>query len=178
MQKHRKKHITPTVTLHSGAEIDLTNPNVDDVTLEDIAHHLSHMCRWNGAPEHFFSVAEHCIRAAEIAPKEHKLSVLMHDCEEAILGDNITPLKEMVPELVELGNRIRVTLLAKFGVVYDEDAVKYYDRQQLRWELDWIINDSKYKGLLPSDAKKLFLKKYKEYFLEADTIQVYKLNMA
>jgi uncharacterized protein len=164
MPKHRKEHVSPTITMYGGAEIDLHNPNVDEVTIEDIAHHLSRMCRWNGTPEHFFSVAEHCVRAAEMAPKEHRLMILLHDCEEAVLGDNITPLKKMIPELVVLGDQIRELLLNKFNVpYYEEETVKLYDRAQLLWELEHIINSTQYKGLSPVDSKILFLMKYKEY---------------
>ena len=154
-----------TLTTRSGARIDLKKPNVDHVTIEDIAHTLSHICRWNGIPENFFSVAEHCVMAAELAPPEHRLALLMHDCEESILGDNITPLKNMIPELVVLGDVIRKLIIQKFNVPYDDDVVQQYDKEQLDWEYGNIILRSYYYGLAPSDAKKLFIQKFKEYSL-------------
>jgi 5'-deoxynucleotidase YfbR-like HD superfamily hydrolase len=158
-----KKNVIATVTLHSGAEIDFNDINIDNVLLEDIAHHLSRINRWNGLGDHFFSVAEHSIMTAELAPPNKRLGILMHDCEETITGDNITPLKEMIPFLVVLGDKIRDMLLEKFNVPYDKKLVQYYDHQQLLWELDNIINSSNYKGLSPEDTEKLFLRKFVEY---------------
>lgn len=157
---HGKRAI---VTTHSGINIDLRNPSMDGVTIADLAHTLSHICRWNGIPDDYFSVAEHCLMAAERAPKKYKLAVLMHDCEEAILGDNITPLKNLIPELVPIGNQLRDLILQKFGIPYNHDAVKKYDNQQLRWERRNIIDSAKYKGMTPKKAKRMFIAKYKEY---------------
>jgi hypothetical protein len=151
------------VTTHSGVRINLKNPDVSEVSIEDIAHTLSHICRWVGIPEDYFSVAEHSVMAAELAPPEHRLALLMHDCEESILGDNITPLKNMVPELVILGNTIRELLLQKFKIPYDEAIVKIYDRKQLEWERYNIVDNALYAGLPPKKAKALFIKKFKEY---------------
>lgn len=150
------------VTTHSGVMIDLKNPDISKVTIEDIAHTLSHICRWNGIPTHYFSVAQHCVMASELAPPKHKLALLMHDCEEAILGDNITPLKNLIPELIVVGDEIRELLLYKFNIPYDEEAVKKYDREQLEWERHFIINNSNYKGLTPNRAKREFLKYFKK----------------
>jgi 5'-deoxynucleotidase YfbR-like HD superfamily hydrolase len=155
---------THTITItRSGARIDLQNPNVDNIPITDIAHQLSHICRWGGIPEHFFSVAEHCIMTAALAPPEDKLEALMHDCEEAILGDNITPLKYMIPQLVDLGNLIRDLFYKKFGVNSSHDRIKIYDKKQLDWEYENIIQSNTYVGCSPQVAKALFIKKFKEY---------------
>ena len=152
------------MTTRSGDSIDLNNPNVDCISIEDIAHNLSHICRWGGKPEDYFSVAEHCVMAAERGiPKHKRLGVLMHDCEEAILGDNIQPLKEVIPRLVELGDKIRNLLLIKFEVPYDPELVLVLDKEQLEWERENIIKNQIYVGLPPKKAKALFLEKFKEY---------------
>lgn len=148
----------------SGGYIDLTNPDVDEVSIDDIAHNLSHICRWGGKPEDYFSVAEHCIMTAERGvPKHKRLGLLMHDCEEALLGDNITPLKEIIPQLVVLGDRIRDLLLIKFNVPYDPKLVLVVDAEQLEWERENIIKNRLYIGLAPKTAKQLFLDKFYEY---------------
>lgn len=155
-----------TVTrTYSGVHIDLRNPNVDDVPLSDIAHHLAHICRWGGIPENFFSVAEHSIMTAELAPPEDKLEALMHDCEEAILGDNITPLKYMIPQLVDLGNLLRDLLYKRFGVSSNHDRIKIYDKMQLDWEYKNIIKSTTYVGRSSRQAKVLFINKFNEYSL-------------
>lgn len=85
------------ILLRSGVMHDLLNPAANgDPNIEDIAHALANICRWTGHTSRFYSVAEHCIRAAAIAPPECKLHVLMHDATEAYLGDVATPLKMLV----------------------------------------------------------------------------------
>jgi len=87
------------ILLRSGTMHDLLNPAANgDPIIEDIAHALANICRWTGHTSRFYSVAEHCIRAAAIAPPECKLHVLMHDAAEAYLGDVATPLKNLLPE--------------------------------------------------------------------------------
>lgn len=151
------------MTTRSGDSIDLNNPNVDCVSIDDVAHNLSHICRWGGKTEDYFSVAEHCVMAAERAPKHKRLGILMHDCEESILGDNIQPLKEVIPELVELGDKIRNLLLIKFEIPYDPELVLVLDKEQLEWERENIIKNQIYVGLPPKMAKALFLTKFYEY---------------
>jgi hypothetical protein len=152
------------VTLHSGVNIDLRSPDMSEVKISDVAHTLARICRWNGIPEDHFSVAEHCVMAAESAPKDKRLKVLMHDCEESILGDNITPLKNLVPELVVVGNYVRGLLLKHFNIKgYKESDIKPYDRAQTEWERQNIIDTQNYKGMMPKQAKRLFIEKYNEY---------------
>ena len=101
---------------------------------------------------------------------EYCRGLLLHDSEEAVLGDNITPLKELIPELVTIGNTIRNLLLRHFNVtVYDEDVVKKYDHESFLWERENIIRNDNYIGLPPKKAKQLFLDAYYEY-LELDKI--------
>lgn len=147
----------------SGDSIELNNPNVDSVSIDEIAHNLSHICRWGGKPEDYFSVAEHCVMAAERAPEHKRLGILMHDCEEALIGDNITPLKEFLPELVVLGDKIRDLLLIKFEVPYDPELVLVMDEAQLEWERENIIKNRNYAGLTPKIAKRLFLYQFYKY---------------
>lgn len=91
------------ILLRSGVMHDLLNPAANgDPNIEDIAHALANICRWTGHTSRFYSVAEHCIRAAAIAPPECKLHVLMHDATEAYLGDVATPLKQLLPEYSHL----------------------------------------------------------------------------
>jgi hypothetical protein len=166
MLTHQK--VSPTfktgiVTTHSGIEIDLRNLDISKVTVYDIAHTLSHICRWNGIPEDYFSVAEHSVMVAERLPKKDRLGGLMHDSEEFLVGDNITPLKDVIPELRLLGNRIRDLLLIKYGVPYNEEAIKAADRAQLEWERDNIIDNELYVGLPPKKARALFVDKFIEY---------------
>ena len=47
----------------SGRRLDLLDPSPLDIEIEDIAHGLARVARWNGQTvgEHPFSVAEHSV---------------------------------------------------------------------------------------------------------------------
>ncbi|HXC56462.1 MAG TPA: HD family hydrolase [Rhizomicrobium sp.] len=86
----------------SGRRLDLLDPSPLDVEIEDIAHGLARVARWNGQTrgEHAFSVAQHCVLveriAADLKPgltREARLMALLHDAPEYVIGDLISPFK-------------------------------------------------------------------------------------
>lgn len=86
----------------SGRRLDLLDPSPFDIELEDIAHGLSRVARWNGQTlgEHPFSVAQHSLVVLDIfcalAPKadtNSKKAALLHDAPEYVVGDMISPFK-------------------------------------------------------------------------------------
>jgi len=104
----------------TGRKIDLLAPKPEDVDIEDIAHALSMICRFNGHCRDFYSVAEHSLlvellcgadlafrpRSLEGSPPRYddaknRLCCLLHDAAEAYLGDICTPVKRAI---VHLGN--------------------------------------------------------------------------
>jgi hypothetical protein len=78
----------------SGRQFDPLNPKIDDIYLEDIAHSLSQICRFNGNTKKFYSVANHSILVMDCCPQENRKHALLHDSSESLLGDIISPLKE------------------------------------------------------------------------------------
>lgn len=75
------------------------DPRPEDVTIEDIAHALSNVCRWGGRVREFYSVAQHSAHVAQIVERthpQHALRALLHDAAEAYLGDIATPIKRMI----------------------------------------------------------------------------------
>src|SRR5579863_476136 len=86
----------------SGRRLDLLDPSPVDIEIEDIAHGLARGARWNGQTvgEHAFSVAQHSLVVEEIAahlrpglaPK-WRLTALLHDAAEYVIGDMISPFK-------------------------------------------------------------------------------------
>jgi 5'-deoxynucleotidase YfbR-like HD superfamily hydrolase len=86
----------------SGRRLDLLDPSPLDVEIEDIAHGLARVARWNGQTigEHGFSVAQHSVVVEEIvahiqpdiAPR-WRLAALLHDASEYVIGDMISPFK-------------------------------------------------------------------------------------
>jgi 5'-nucleotidase len=86
----------------SGRRLDLLNPSPLDVEIEDIAHGLARVARWNGQTvgDHAFSVAEHCLLVETIAgalspglARSMRLAALLHDAPEYVIGDLISPFK-------------------------------------------------------------------------------------
>lgn len=86
----------------SGRRLDLLAPSPDDIDIEDIAHGLARVARWNGQTigDHAFSVAQHSLLVANIAvgldaklDKRAELAVLLHDAPEYVIGDLISPFK-------------------------------------------------------------------------------------
>ena len=86
----------------SGRRLDLLNPSPLDIEIEDIAHGLARVARWNGQTigDHAFSVAQHCVLVENIVqqmendlPRNARLAALLHDAPEYVVGDMISPFK-------------------------------------------------------------------------------------
>ena len=77
----------------TGAEIHLLHPKPEMFIIEDIAGTLSKICRFGGHVSAFYSVAQHSVIMAAMAPQAIKKEALFHDASEAYLGDVIKPLK-------------------------------------------------------------------------------------
>ena len=86
----------------SGRRLDLLDPSPLDIEIEDIAHGLARVARWNGQTrgDHAFSVAQHCVLVEAIfshcnpsATRNDRLVALLHDAPEYVIGDMISPFK-------------------------------------------------------------------------------------
>jgi uncharacterized protein len=110
----------------SGRRLDLLDPSPFDIEIEDIAHGLARVARWNGQTngDHAFSVAEHCIVVEDclaqlkpgIAPK-WRLAALLHDAPEYVIGDLISPFKAAVGlDYKTLENKLLAAIHVRFGL--------------------------------------------------------------
>ena len=86
----------------SGRRLDLLDPSPLDIEIEDIAHGLARVARWNGQTkgDHAFSVAQHSLLVEALAvhlhptlTRAHRLTALLHDAPEYVIGDMISPFK-------------------------------------------------------------------------------------
>lgn len=86
----------------SGRRLDLLDPSPLDIEIEDIAHGLARVARWNGQThgDHAFSVAQHCVLVERLfrhcngkATRSERLAALLHDAPEYVVGDMISPFK-------------------------------------------------------------------------------------
>lgn len=91
------------------------------IWLADIAHHLSLVCRFNGAVRLFYSVAQHSVLASRLVPAEHALEALLHDATEAYLADLNRPAKALVPDYGALEKRLEAKIAERFGLRWPWD---------------------------------------------------------
>lgn len=110
----------------SGRRLDLLDPTPLDVEIEDIAHGLAFVARWNGQTrgDYPYSVAEHSLLVEEIfrhlsasAPAKWCLAALLHDAPEYVIGDMISPVKAAVgPGYRALDHRLAAAIHLRFGL--------------------------------------------------------------
>jgi hypothetical protein len=78
---------------HSGALVDLLDPQDADVSLVDVAVSLAKTNRFNGAGKGHYSTAQHSCLVASLLPVQHRIHGLLHDAPEWVLGDMGSPVK-------------------------------------------------------------------------------------
>jgi len=110
----------------SGRRLDLLDPSPLEVEIEDIAHGIARVARWNGQTigEHAFSVAQHSLLVEEIfnrlqpdASAEWQILTLLHDAPEYVIGDMISPVKAALGrEYGEMDSRLAAAIHRRFGL--------------------------------------------------------------
>lgn len=110
----------------SGRRLDLLDPSPLDVEIEDIAHGLARVARWNGqtAGDHAFSVAQHSLLVERIlrlrepgATPRDRLATLLHDAPEYVIGDMISPFKAVIDTAYrDVEDRLAAAVRLRFGL--------------------------------------------------------------
>ncbi len=110
----------------SGRRLDLLDPSPLDVEIEDIAHGLARVARWNGQThgDHAFSVAQHSLLVERILRLQHdgstprdRLAALLHDAPEYVIGDLISPFKAVIDTAYrEVEQRLHTAIRLRFGL--------------------------------------------------------------
>ncbi|MFT7371052.1 MAG: 5'-deoxynucleotidase YfbR-like HD superfamily hydrolase, partial [Octadecabacter sp.] len=110
----------------SGRRLDLLDPTPMDIEIEDIAHGLAFVARWNGQTigDFAYSVAEHSLLVEDIftrlnpkTPIKWRLAALLHDAPEYVIGDMISPVKAAVGSNYEtLDERLMAAIHIRFGL--------------------------------------------------------------
>ena len=110
----------------SGRRLDLLDPSPLDIEIEDIAHGLARVARWNGQTRgpYPFSVAQHSLVVEEIALRweptlspADRLAVLLHDAAEYVIGDMISPFKAVIgPTYKDVEKRLAAAVHLRFGL--------------------------------------------------------------
>ena len=110
----------------SGRRLDLLDPTPVDIEIEDIAHGLAFVARWNGQTlgDWPYSVAEHSLLVEALFGRMHpdmaarwRLAALLHDAPEYVIGDMISPVKAAVgASYGELDLRLTAAVHLRFGL--------------------------------------------------------------
>ena len=111
--------------MQSGRRLDLLDPSPLDIEIEDIAHGLARVARWNGQTSgaHIFSVAQHTLLVDAIARRRAsldaraRLAILLHDAPEYVIGDMITPFKAVIGDAYKaVEGRLLAAIHLRFGL--------------------------------------------------------------
>ncbi len=149
----------------SGRRLDLLDPSPLDVELEDIAHGLARVARWNGQThgEHIFSVAQHSLLVEALARIKQprldargRIAVLLHDAPEYVIGDMISPFKAVIGDSYKaVEKRLLAAIHLRFGLparLPEETTAlaKFADRQAAYLEATTLA------GFADEEARKFF----------------------
>ena len=149
----------------SGRRLDLLDPSPLDVEIEDIAHGLARVARWNGQTSgaHIFSVAQHTLLVEAVMRTQSpridarlRLAALLHDAPEYVIGDMISPFKAVLGgDYKAVEKRLLAAIHIRFGLPPELDAaivrqIKAADRGAAYLEATELA------GFAEAEAKRLF----------------------
>jgi uncharacterized protein len=149
----------------SGRRLDLLDPSPLDIEIEDIAHGLARVARWNGQTrgDHIFSVAQHTLLTEEIARRRNSasdrrlaLALLLHDAPEYVIGDMISPFKVVIGGAYQaVEHRLLEAIHLRFGLPRELPAeivalIKAADRGAAFLEATTLA------GFSAAEARRLF----------------------
>jgi len=172
------------VKLFSGEYVDPFDPDIEKIHIGDIAHSLSHQCRFNGHCDVFYSVAQHSVMVCNEVKKHGPVMAmygLLHDASEMLLGDIVSPVKREIPLFSLIENTVSSRIFRRFGLPSPilpktvDDADKFMLALEARSLLNCSNDEITNWGLLPppseislprplppADALGLFLRTFEE----------------
>ncbi len=149
----------------SGRRLDLLDPSPLDVEMEDIAHGLARVARWNGQTKgaHIFSVAQHALLVEALARQKvprldsrGRLAVLLHDSAEYVIGDMISPFKAVIGDSYKaVEHRLLAAIHLHFGLPPKlpenlQKLIKAADRQAA------YLESTRLAGFKDAEARRFF----------------------
>jgi len=149
----------------SGRRLDLLDPSPLDIEIEDIAHGLARVARWNGQTSgaHIFSVAQHTLLVEAVMRARNpridarlRLAAVLHDAPEYVIGDMISPFKAVLGgDYKAVERRLLAAIHIRFGLPPQlppdiERQIKEADRGAAYLEATELA------GFAQAEAKRLF----------------------
>ena len=149
----------------SGRRLDILDPAPIDIEIEDIAHGLARVARWNGQTtgDLAFNVAQHSLIVEEFCaalkpgwPAKWKLAALLHDGPEFVIGDMISPFKaQLGGQYKKIEKRLEQAIHLRFSLPADlpetvEKTIKRADRASAYYEATQLA------GFEPAEARRIF----------------------
>lgn len=127
--------------------VSLTDPQPSQIDIRDIAHALSMANRFAGMTHKPYSVAQHSLVCSYLVPPEFALHALLHDAQEAYLGDWTSPVKGLLGEPARLlEERFEQVIAEAFGLEWTAHAVRWVKDVDLR------LRRTEARCLLPAHA--------------------------
>ena len=179
------------IGLYGGGAIHFAEPRPGEIILEDIAHSLSQLCRYNGHTRRFYSVAEHaCLMSDWVMGQEHLahplngLTALHHDDAEYVMGDMARPLKVTMPQFKAAEAVLDEAIALKFGTEYPfppwlkeidsriirDEKLGVMQPTPLNWGVDGLeplgVGFWRVLGRFPSMAKRRYLRRHRRLTAE------------
>jgi 5'-deoxynucleotidase YfbR-like HD superfamily hydrolase len=165
MARKKKTQARVWQRMLSGRRLDLIDPSALDIEVEDIAHGLARVARWNGQTRgaHAYSVAQHSLAVMRIlyhfypeASDTDARYALLHDAPEYVIGDMIAPFKAALGEHYKtIEKRLQAAIHLRYGLKAEMPAtlakqIKQADRLAAFYEA------TRFAGFMPAESADLF----------------------
>lgn len=126
---------------YTGRQFWPLDPRPEEVCIEDIAHALSMICRYNGHCNEFYPVAQHSVLVSDALSEEYKLWGLLHDASEAFVVDVVRPLKPYLMGYKEIEQNVMNAIATRFELPLEiPEEVKRVDNAILADEMAQLMN--------------------------------------
>lgn len=151
----------------SGRYVNVFKPTPEMFCIEDIAHALANEPRFGGHLRHAYTVGQHCIamcKDVSLMTDMERFTALMHDCTEAYLKDMPKPIKQMLPDYLELENNLANFLADLFEFQNPLPVnVKHLDQRILEAEWSEVMIHERDIKADPKETAAVFLSLFDWY---------------
>jgi hypothetical protein len=154
------------ILIHSGNLFDVFNPKPENLNVVDMAHALSHLCRYGGHCPKFYSVAQHSVLCSYYpgTPKE-QMEFLFHDTSEAYMVDLPRPIKKNLPQYGQIEDNLLEVIFKHFNLDFPlAEGVHEVDNAMLHYEYNAFYTnpDPTFEFWTSEESKAKFLARYYE----------------